>query len=136
MRRPRLARPPTTSWADEVEENSRGRLLTPLDTHAPAVAREPINHASSAAPRKPINHAAPAGPREPISHAAPYMAGEPVVGPLSAPSIPCGDHRMREVVRDIGDLRLEDYSNNNLQRRWTEAKRRGNISPYFESLLC
>ena len=136
MRRPRLARPPASSWADEVEENSRGRLLTPLDTHAPAVAREPINHASSAAARKPINHAAPAGPREPINHAAPTMAREPVVHPLPAPSIPSSDHRMREVVRNIGDLRLEDYSNNNLQRRWTEAKRRGNISPYFESLLC
>ena len=117
MRRPRLARPTASSWADEVEENSRGRLLSPLEHAIPAVSGEPVIHSTPSVNREPVIHATPAVAREPVTHA------------ISAPTIPGGDHRVREIVRNIKDLRLGENPNNNLQKRWTEAKRTGNTLP-------
>ena len=120
MRRPRLARPSTSSWADEVEENSRGRLLSPLE------------HATPAVPGEPVIHSTPSANREPAIHATPAVAREPAIHPISAPTIPGGSHRVRELVRDIKGLKLGAAgNNNNFQKRWEEAKKAGNLFHCF-----
>ena len=133
MRRPRLARPSTSSWAEEVEENSRGRLLSPLEHPVPAVAGEPVTHSAPAVNREPAIHATPAVARKPVTHATPAVARKLVTHAVSAPSIPGGDHRVREIVREIKDLRLgaADSSNNNFLKRWEEAKKAGNLFSFW-----
>ena len=110
-------KPSASSWADEVEENSRGRLLSPLE------------HATPAVPGEPVIHSTPSANREPAIHATPAVAREPAIHPISAPTIPGGSHRVRELVRDIKGLKLGAAgNNNNFQKRWEEAKKAGNLS--------
>ena len=46
---------------------------------------------------------------------------------ISVPPIPSGSHRVRDIVREVGAMSLEeDSTNNNFLRRWEDAKRTGN----------
>ena len=86
-----MAKPATSSWAEEVEESSRGRPLVPLETCPPAAPSQLTVHA------------------------------------ISVPPIPSGSHRVRDIVREVGAMSLEeDSTNNNFLRRWEDAKRTGN----------
>ena len=116
-------KPSASSWADEVEENSRGRLLSPLE------------HATPAVPGEPVIHSTPSANREPAIHATPAVAREPAIHPISAPTIPGGSHRVRELVRDIKGLKLGAAgNNNNFQKRWEEAKKKGNLFLCFSQV--